>query len=325
MTAAPLGFRVLGGAGNHREVVSYRKASLAYAHADPAVRPELPAYLSAFSYPATFRDHVAATGSTRGHTGPVGVPDLHFDIDRADPAVALRDARRLAHSLADRYGCDLVVAFSGGKGYHVSLPTGGFIEPAPEAPGVAKALALRLAGEARVGIDDGVYDRVRLWRAPNSRHHRSGLFKVRLDVDDLLYLDVAGVRRLAAEAVPYDPPESPSPPPRLVADWREVARQVRRDDRARRQRHADAAPRAARINPTTRLLLTDPTAVEVGQRHKVIFSAAADLAGFGTVDDLVAALLTDPALDTGLPPGEVARQIRCGLDHGRRRGEGGAA
>ena len=70
--------------------------------------------------------------------------------------------------------------------------------------------------------------------------------------------------------------------------------------------------------------MTDPTAVEVGERHKVIFSAAADLAGFGTVDDLVAALLTDPALDTGLPPGEVARQIRCGLDHGRCGG-GGAA
>ena len=51
----------------------------------------------------------------------------------------------------------------------------------------------------------------------------------------------------------------------------------------------------------------------------------ANLAELGTLDDLIRAILTEPGLDTGLPPREVERQIRCGIEHARRqRGEGGA-
>lgn len=321
---APLAFRVLGGAENRRGIVGYRKAMRAYAHADPAVHPELPAYLSAYAFPAAFRDHVAATGSTAGYDGPVGVPALNFDIDRTDLDVALHDARRLAAFLADRFADDPLIHFSGSKGFHVAMPTGGFIEPAPDAPRVARALAVRLADEAGVVIDTGIYDRVRLWRAPNSRHRKSGLYKVRIDLDDLLYLDADGTRRLAVEPIPYDPPEPASPPPRLVADWRETAAEIHRE--ADRHATRSAGRSNARINPTARLLLSDPTAVHVGERHAVIFSAAACLAEYATLDDLIVALLTDPALDTGLPPREVERQIRCGIAHARRQtGEGGAS
>lgn len=135
MIATPLAFRVVGGAENRRDVVSYRKATLAYAHADPAVQPELPAFLSAHALPPAFRDYVAENGgSTKGYAGPVGVPNLNFDLDRDDPAAALRDARRRSQALADRYGCDLVVAFSGGKGFHISIPTAGFVDLSPRPP-----------------------------------------------------------------------------------------------------------------------------------------------------------------------------------------------
>jgi hypothetical protein len=104
MTAAPIGLRVVGATANRREPVSYAKATRLYANADPAVQPELPAFLSAFAYPVAMRDHLDATGSTRNYAGPVGVPALNFDLDRDDPAAALHDARRLSHYLADRYG-----------------------------------------------------------------------------------------------------------------------------------------------------------------------------------------------------------------------------
>jgi hypothetical protein len=58
------------------------------------------------------------------------------------------------------------------------------------------------------------------------------------------------------------------------------------------------------------------------------FRAAAELAelfeklGF---DGLAHALLAGAALDSGLSPSEVKREIECGLAHGRRQGEGGAA
>jgi hypothetical protein len=97
---APLAFRVVGGAENRREVVSYRKATALYAAADPSVQPELPAYLSAFAFPKAFRDHVRShDGSTAGYAGPIAVPTLNFDIDRDDLDVALRDTRRLSQSL----------------------------------------------------------------------------------------------------------------------------------------------------------------------------------------------------------------------------------
>lgn len=326
MIPTPLAFRVLGGADNRREVVSYQRATLAYAHADPAVRPELQAYLSAFAFPPALSAHMSRTGgSTAGYAGPVGVPSLNFDLDRTDLAVALRDAARLSHFLADRYAADLVVSYSGSKGFHVSLPTGGFVEPTPDAHRIAKALACRLADDAGVAIDTGIYDAVRLWRASNTRHAKTGRYKVRLDLDDLPYLDPDGVRRKAVEPIPYDPPAPPSPARRLVADWREVEVEVRRQARERRERRVGPVA-DARINPTTRLLLTDSTAVQTGERHAVIFSAAANLAEFRDLDDLIVALLTPPARQTGLKPSEVERQIRCGIAHARREpAEGGAA
>jgi hypothetical protein len=324
MTPAPLAFRVVGGADNRREIVSYRKAPFAYAHADPAVQPELPAFLSAFAFPKAFKVHFETTGSTAGYTGPVGVPSLNFDIDRTDLDAAIRDARRLTAYLADHYATDLVVSFSGSKGFHVSVPTPRFIEPAPDNPRIAKALAHRLAREVGIGIDEGVYDSVRLWRSANSRHGKTGYHKVRIDLDDLLYIEPDCVRRLAVEPVAYDPPDPPSPPSRLVADWNAMAKEVRQQagERQARRRTANGV---GRLNPLTRRLIADPTSLQVGERHSVLFSAAANLAEFATLDDLIVGILTGPALDTGLPPAEVARQIRCGIEHARGRGEGGAA
>jgi hypothetical protein len=322
---APLAFRVVGGAENRREIVSYRKATALYAAADPSVQPELPSYLSAFAFPMAFQDHVRShDGSTAGYDGPVAVPTLNFDVDRSDLDVALRDTRRLSQYVADRYAAEPIVHYSGSKGFHVSLSTADSIGPAPDNHEVAKALACRLAEEVGIELDGGVYDRVRLWRAVNSRHRRTRRYKVKVDLDDLLYLNADQVRRLAAEPIPYDP-SAPSSPPRLVADWHEVAAAVRGERKREVRRRAADGEARQRINPLTWTLLIDPTSIRVGERHRTILSAAADLAEFPTVDDLVVALLTVPALDTGLAPREVARQIRCGIEMARRQAheEGG--
>ena len=52
-----------------------------------------------------------------------------------------------------------------------------------------------------------------------------------------------------------------------------------------------------------------------GERHHTLFRAAAYLAEQGAPPALVFALLTEPWEDTGLTPKDVARQIRCGIDH----------
>jgi hypothetical protein len=325
---AALAFRVVGSAANRREVVSFRKAMTLYAIADPAVQPELPAYLSAFSYPRSFREYVARNGgSIAGYAGPIGVPDILWDIDRdGDLDGALQATRKLASFVAERYAIEPLVHFSGSNGFHVSVPTGGAIEPSPENHRIMRSLILRVAGEIGVTVDDTVQLATQLWRAPNSRHSKTGLYKVRIDLDDLLYLTIDQIRGIAAVPVPYDHRVSTSGLRRLISDWNEAAEEVRHVVPLSGRRNRRSGTGDTRINPLTWSLVTDPTAIREGGRHRTIFSAAADLAGFPTVEDLITALLTSPGLDTGLPPREVARQIRCGIELGRRHsGEGETA
>ena len=60
--------------------------------------------------------------------------------------------------------------------------------------------------------------------------------------------------------------------------------------------------------------------VEDPGRAVTLFRCAAALAEQGTPDAVVSGLLEEPALKTGLPPGEVRRQIAAGIAHGRRGG-----
>jgi hypothetical protein len=343
MTPTPYGFRVMGGPDNARHPVDYGKAFAAYCQADPAARPEVPAYLSAFTFPIEFCRHLGATGSTRDYRGPVGVPSIKWDIDRAcldvstlseTPYVfnahsidaALHDTRRLASFLVDHYlldDDDLLIGFSGLKGCHVELPVGGMVEPSPAANVVCRLFAQHVADEIGVVIDTGVYDKVRPFRAWNSRHPKTGLHKIRVGLDALLVSTAESIVRRAVEPVPFDPPV-PAPSPSLASDWEKAARTVRRQVEKRRERRA--GPADLGVNALTRQLIVEPAAVEVGDRHRRLFSAAANLAEFESADDLILAVLTEPGFDIGLPPREVERQIRTGIAHARgQRGEGGAA
>jgi len=183
----------------------------------------------------------------------------------------------------------------------------------PEAPEHA-------ANEIGVTIDTGVYDKVRPFRAWNTRHPRTGLHKIKVELDDLLVSSAESITRRAVEPIPFDPP-TPAPSPSLLAAWNDAERDVRRRQTERQARRTESAD--AGLNAVTRQLIVEPIAVEVGERHRRLFSAAANMAEFETIDGLILAVLTEPGLDTGLPPREVERQIRTGIEHTRRqRGEG---
>jgi hypothetical protein len=312
---ATYGFRVVGSASNRRVICDFREALRLYAAADPSIQPSLPAFLSAFAYPEKFREYVARTGSTANYTGPVAVPSLHFDVDRQDLATALHDTRRLAHFLADKFGTDPVVHFSGGKGFHVQLLTGcckttiGGKQPHQ----TARKAASRLADEVGVEIDTGVYGLVQLWRAPNSKHHKTDRYKVKIDIDDLLYLTHEQVWDRAAEPIPYDV-ASHAPASGLVSFLHGIGLAPDPDSNKPK-----TLLDRSKINPLTRLLLTDPVAILPGERHKTIFSAAADMAEFSSAADLIMAVLREPGISTGLPPSEVERQIACGIKAARQQ------
>ena len=100
---------------------------------------------------------------------------------------------------------DLSIFYSGSKGFHVGLPTSLWT---PEPSATFNRLARRFAEHAAellgIEIDASIYDKIRAFRAPNSRHPKTGRHKRRLTFDELLYLKATAIVKLAAEPEPFE-------------------------------------------------------------------------------------------------------------------------
>ena len=311
------GFRIVGDCRNERRLIDWQAAFDAYCQCDDRADVFTESYLSAFTFGAAFRQHLERTGSTKGYNAECGAFWLWFDIDREhDLDAATNDARRLCAVLCERFkldGDELLIFYSGSKGFHVGLPVS-LWEPELSAMfnEVGRRFAETIAERAGVVIDCGVYDKVRAFRSPNSRHAKTGLHKRRLTFDELLNLTTAAIKTLAAEPLPFDIPTAPPLNSQAVTDWRLAAEQVGNRTEANKQRRL-ALNGSATLNRSTLDFIRD--GATAGDRHRLLFSAAANLAELGCSFDLAWALLSEPALDSGLAPAETKRQIECGLTH----------
>ncbi|MDY0165277.1 MAG: hypothetical protein RBS80_01955 [Thermoguttaceae bacterium] len=308
------GFRVVGPTHNERRLVDHAAAFQAYAECDVRAECERESYLSAFQFAADFTAHLTSTGSTAGFVGPCYSSWLWFDFDSEDdPAHAQADAAALLEWLGENAGVEpagLLLFFSGSKGVHVGLPTA-LWNPSPSADfhKVCRRFAENLAEAAAVSIDSGVYDRVRCFRAPNSRHPKTSLFKRRLTPDELAGpLDV--ILKLAETPAPFDVPCPTGIDDRLAFAWRNAAVHVNEEANARAARRA-AGNGCPSLNKATLLFIRE--GATTGDRHRLLFSAAANLGEFACPPALAVALLEEAALDSGLPPRDVRRQVECGL------------
>jgi hypothetical protein len=324
-TTHPHGFRIVGPCTGDRRRVHAPTAFAAYCRCDAKAGVEREAYLSAFTFGDDFAEHLARTGSPAGFAGSTWAPHLWCDVDRDEAAGglarALDDTRRLVNTLDERFGVrrDVLLPFvSGGKGFHLGIPTALWGPPAgTDFHAVARQFVEAIAADAGVAVDVGVFDRVRAFRAPNSRHPKTGLHKRFVPVDVLDLASVDGVLSLARTPEPFDVPSADGVESAdfLVAVWERAARAVVEKAAAVEQRRLEltSGDRAATVNKLTRAVLNGE--VVEGDRHRLIFSAAANLTEVGCSRSAVHALLTEPALDLGLPPKEVSRQIECGVAH----------
>lgn len=317
MSTCPFGYRLVGTTSGARRLVNWAAAFAGYAACDARAETNREAYLSAFSYSSDFRDRADHYGvvDTKGFTGPCWAPQLWFDIDReGELETALRDARRLAAALDERYRLhddELLIFHSGSKGFHLGLPTAIWQpEPSGDFNRFARRFAENVAGIAAVEIDSGVYDKVRAFRAPNSRHPKTGMYKRRLSADELNGLSLDRILNLAQQPAPFDVPEPTRRSEQAVADWPAAAEQVEQEVAALTRRRV-AKSGTPTLNRSTLAFICDGAGT--GDRHRLLYSAAANLAEFGCPPALAHALLSDAALDSGLPPGDVRRQIDCGL------------
>ena len=308
------GFRIVGGCFETRRLVDAAAAFAGYAALDERCKPHKEAYLSAFRFGEDFRQLLTETRSTAGFSGVCWSPWLWFDVDRENLEDALRDTCRLAGYLDMTYKPDddaLLIFFSGSNGFHVGLPTCVW-SPSPSADfhKVCRRFAEHVAELAQVTIDTGVYDRVRAFRSPNSKHPKTDLHKRRFSYDELLGLTLERIVELSREPAPFDVPTPTRTSEQAAADWQAAALLVAREGEAKAQRRI-ASNGTPTLNRATLDFIREGAGT--GDRHRFLYSAAANLAEFGCTPALAFALLEESGLDSGLPPKEVRRQIECGL------------
>jgi hypothetical protein len=329
MTTDAHGFRVVGHPAGRRRAVDWRLAFAGYCACDEQAQLEREAYLSHFTFGPDFAQYLERNGSEAAYNGPCGADVIHWDIDRPDDLdAALSDARRLVGAILDRYreldDDTLLIFLSGGKGMHIGVPTS-LWEPTPSFRfnNVAKRFALAHAERAGVVVDPLIYSKTRLFRAPNSRHPKTGLFKRRLAFDELIHLSVEGIVEVARQPMPFAVPTITTTSPTAVADWRDATGAVERraaDRTGRQPTFSDGSPK---LNALTLAFIRD--GAPEGERAVRLFQAAANLGEFDCPASLAHALLAEAARDSGLTPNETRKQINAGLAHGQRQKQGGAS
>lgn len=126
----------------------------------------------------------------------------YFDVD-TDPdhlERALIDTRIIVNYLLRKLPSPLVrVFFSGAKGFSIELcaPLLGIV-PSHDLNIFYGWMAKEIAEATNVkSLDLGIYDRVRLWRVPNTRNSKSGRYKVPITLDELNVLTIDQILNLA--------------------------------------------------------------------------------------------------------------------------------
>jgi hypothetical protein len=145
------------------------------------------------------------------HTNPDSesafIVPIFADIDsESDLPGARESAIILCQMIIDRIKVpqdQLEIYFSGHKGFHVLVPCEVF-RPI-YLPGVF-ALYKRIAEKAEQAgvkhIDKGVYTHQRIFRCSNSRHGKSGLFKIPLTFEGLRDTSIEGILKIARSPCP---------------------------------------------------------------------------------------------------------------------------
>jgi Eukaryotic-type DNA primase, large subunit len=133
------------------------------------------------------------------------ISDLYFDFDREDnPGTACSEAIAVIKRLTDEYKIPEVaifIAFSGCKGISVTVNYQIFnVEPSNELPLIWKSIAQDFATKLKLKtLDLVIYDRRRLWRMLNSKHNKTGLYKIPLTLTELENLRIEQIKALATK------------------------------------------------------------------------------------------------------------------------------
>jgi len=199
--------RVFNGLRHTHDFIPIKKLTSKFAKLNDSAA----CYYSSFLFTEDILNYIKETGSESGYPGKCFTKFIRWDIDRNESEIqqdnikkAQSDARKLVERLRTLNIEDKYVRcyFTGKKGFNIEVPSRLFdIEPSENLNEIVKSIALRIA--EGVEVDTKIYDKVRLYRIPNSIHEGTSLYKIPLTVDELFSLDEVNIIDLATNSKPF--------------------------------------------------------------------------------------------------------------------------
>lgn len=144
--------------------------------------------ISVFYYGDEAKQYFQEHCSLAGFRGEMTAPYLLFDIDADNLPEACRETQRLIGDLEKKGINNYKISFSGRRGFHVVIDSsyfGGF-ESSSVLPQKFLALSMRLT---TAQIDKAIYKHLGMVRVGNTKHPKSGLYKIQIKPHDLLSPD----------------------------------------------------------------------------------------------------------------------------------------
>jgi hypothetical protein len=122
-------------------------------------------------------------------------PESAFNLIR-DDALNVVAYMRFVFGIPEEY---INIYFSGNKGLHITVPYTVFgVGPHKNLNSIYREMAQEIRSKTKhQTIDLKIYDKVRLFRMVNSKHQKSGLYKVRLTLEEVRTYTLDDIRLLA--------------------------------------------------------------------------------------------------------------------------------
>ncbi len=158
-------------------------------------------YRSIFLFDESLKFYVEKTNSVTGYAGPHTTELLLFDFDSDDLEAVKNEVYNFVNHLFFNYDIPfdyIRIAFSGSKGFHISIPMTVFadeIKPSEKFYQVYKNVAQELS-EGFKFVDYSIYELKRLFRITNTIHSKTRLYKVPITLDELK-LSIEDIKALA--------------------------------------------------------------------------------------------------------------------------------
>ena len=162
-------------------------------------------YRSLFLFDAKLKEYYDKTGSVTGYSGLHIADGLVFDFDGKpldDVKKSVVDFVKYLEAFYELPVDYVRFAFSGNKGFHISIPFAAVCEhpkPSNNFHKIYKGIISDIAGDDWKYLDMSIYEIRRIFRMTNTKHIKTGLYKVPLTFNELQSYRIASIKELAKE------------------------------------------------------------------------------------------------------------------------------